>query len=244
MIKHMHFFGDSFTAGDEILDDEFFPWKKDCRTSQEYFLRRNEYFLDSHFFAEYVGASKKYAYPALLETNGIRVYNHAINGNSLQTVVVQLTKLILEKAEIDTVCIQIPNFIRQAWIAENGDIRSISMNISTHKSNKLLQRFVESSIMIFDDAHYAVLDITSLFLIDSFCKQNGIEIFLTDFGDLAFRFNHSENFVHNLSKVTRSSLNIINFADIDILDSHRLLGHHFDKAGHAIIARIIKEHIL
>lgn len=30
MMTNIHFFGCSFTAGDELTDDYFFPWKKDC----------------------------------------------------------------------------------------------------------------------------------------------------------------------------------------------------------------------
>jgi hypothetical protein len=41
MITNIHFFGCSFTAGDELIDDYFFPWKKDCLTADEYYNKRS-----------------------------------------------------------------------------------------------------------------------------------------------------------------------------------------------------------
>ena len=38
-MKTIHFFGCSFTAGHELPDDDVIPWKKDCKTSEEFYAK-------------------------------------------------------------------------------------------------------------------------------------------------------------------------------------------------------------
>ena len=64
-MKHLHFFGCSYTAGDELSDEEFFPWKKDCATIEEYYSRRNQLMSDVSFMENYLRSNKNKAYPAL-----------------------------------------------------------------------------------------------------------------------------------------------------------------------------------
>ena len=63
----MYFYGCSFTAGDELVDDVFFPWKKDCIDVGEYYNKRSEAFNKINVLHEYKTQNNLLAYPAQIE---------------------------------------------------------------------------------------------------------------------------------------------------------------------------------
>ena len=85
-MKHVHFFGCSLTAGDELSDEEFFPWKNGC-SQEEYYAKRNQLFRqDIALHDRYVDSNKTKSYPSILNISGFSFYNHAKNGSFMNSL--------------------------------------------------------------------------------------------------------------------------------------------------------------
>lgn len=123
-MKHVHFFGCSITAGDELSDYNRFPWKNENTPIEEYYSKRNE-ILNFHgqYDDSYVQENKMMAYPAQIEkiTDGIKCHNHAGNGAGLGEMIYRLLKLIYTAEQpIDYVFFQLPPPDREIIYNDTG----------------------------------------------------------------------------------------------------------------------------
>jgi hypothetical protein len=250
-MKQVHFFGCSHTAGDELSDEEFFPWKKDCATKEEYYARKNQLLSDPSLVDEYLSSNKNKAYPALIADNEIATYNHAVNGASLREMIFKAIQLIEQQVITDTsiVYFQIPPCPREVYINHLG-ISSIQMagtgliekeEINNYKKSKWL-----SHDIILDQSANDILDII---LLKGFFASKNIPIYfllLSRYLQNRIRDIQSPNHSHNYDYLNKLLLKNPNgtiwLSDLD--SCPKLLAGHDSPAGHAIIAKELKKHIL
>ncbi len=247
-MKQVHFFGCSHTAGDELSDEEFFPWKKDCATVEEYYTRRHQLMSDSSLLEKYINSNKNKAYPALIADNEIATYNHAVNGASLREMIFKAAQLVEQQVITDTsiVYFQIPPCPREVYIS-HIEISSLQMagiglidkdEINNYKKSKWL-----SHDIILDQSANDILDII---LLKGFFASKNIPIYflllnrylqgrIKDMQSRSHNYDYLEKLLHKETKST------IWFSDLEFCP--KLMGGHNSPAGHAIIAKELKKHI-
>lgn len=226
---NVHFFGCSFTAGDELIDDEIFPWKHECKDFTEYFSRRV-------LPADYQIRNKKLAYPALVKSESVNTFNHATNGAGIQENLINLLELISSGAKVDCVYFQITPYGRELIIDSNNNATSLQLAWDTHgfedylKAKRISHKFWQ----------YAVEDFADIIMIHSYLSNKGIK---HKFVELAswiteFRITDLEHTEFSYLVKEYRKLPILDLSD-DIKQFPTLLGNHFSKEAHAEIARLI-----
>lgn len=250
-MKYVHFFGCSYTAGDELSDDKFFPWKKDCGTPEEYYTRRNQLLsVNGSFLEEYISSNKNKAYPALIADNEIVTYNHAKNGAGIREMIFKVLELveqqIINKSSI--IYFQIPPYPREVYIS-HIEISSLQMSGTGIVEKEELKNYKKSKLLshdiILDQSGNDILDII---LLKSFfvSKNISFNIVLVD-ENLQNRHHDIQSKTCRydyLLKLLYENQNILDIWAAGLSSCPRLTGGHHSPAGHAIIANEIKKHIL
>lgn len=246
----MHFFGCSLTAGDELSDEEFFPWKKDCATIEEYYTRRNQLLsVDASLLDEYLRSNKNKAYPALIATNEIDTYNHAINGAGIREMIFEATRLVEQQIITDTsiVYFQIPPYPREVYINHLGttslQMNGIGIIEKEETSNYKKSKWLSHDIILDQSAN----DILDIILLKSFFVSKNIpfHLLLVD-KNLQNRFHDIQTRTHKydyLLNLLQKNQTILDIWATGLSFCPTLLGGHYSPAGHAIIAEEIKKHI-
>jgi hypothetical protein len=165
-MKHVHFFGCSLTAGDELTDHIRFPWKDSNTEIEEYIKKRNA-ILNSNgeYDQSYAIENKMLAYPAQLEkiTDNIKCYNHATNGASQAEMTYRLLKLIYTKQPIDYVFFQLPPTNREAVF---NDTEVTSLQYSRPPIENINQSsYIKYKILSFGLYTHTVADLYNLLLV-------------------------------------------------------------------------------
>ncbi len=165
-MKHVHFFGCSLTAGDELTDHIRFPWKHSAMPAEEYYTKRNAILSSSgEYDRSYAIENKTLAYPAQLEkiSNNIKCYNHATNGASQVEMTYQLLKLIHTKQQIDFVFFQLPPPNREAVY---NDTEVTSLMFSRPPAENINQSlYIKYKILSFGLFSHTVADLYNLLLV-------------------------------------------------------------------------------
>jgi len=243
-MKHLHFFGCSFTAGDELSDDVWFPWKHECISHDEYYTRRNVYLGVDNNNEKYQKDNKEKAYPAKTQNNEYQTYNHSNNGESLRTCIFRAFQLMFSKNTVDIIFIQIPPIGREFYVNKNGDTSSIQL--ATVESSL---EPIKSYLMAKLNSHYlqqsSVEDCMDMMMLSNVAKQKNIPLYfieckeeiytrMIDMLHLDFRF---------IKLNLRKEINLISFSSIydNALKENRVLtGKHLDNQAHQEMADKIK----
>lgn len=251
-MKHLHFFGCSFTAGDELSDDIWFPWKHECKDQDEYYTRRHEILCNMEDNIQYQLDNKARAYPAKIENEEYKTYNHAKNGESLRRNIFLILQLIYSKSTAyDAIFLQIPPVGRELYIDSDLGITSLSFRgIDSYLD--LQKKYLQAKAMSHRILQYSVEDLIDLLMLSNLCKQKNIRFYLIDFhqmlkprlDDLRMDTTKDTTKFQFISDNIFEETNIINFDEIVLsvfAENKILLGGHFPEESHQKMADKIKK---
>jgi hypothetical protein len=228
---NIHFFGCSFTAGDELIDDEIFSWKHECKDFTEYFSRRGRVLP-----ADYQERNKKLAYPALVKTQNIETFNHASNGASVQENMIKLLELVSSGSKVDCVYFQITPYGRELVIDQNNSVTSLQLAWDTLG----FENYLKSKRMSHKFWQYAVEDFMDIIMIHNYLSNKGIKHKFVELASWINEFRKKDLEHTKFSYLIKeyNKLPILNLSD-SIKHFPTLLGNHFSKDAHVEIARLI-----
>jgi len=177
-MKNIWFYGCSLTAGDELFDEEVFPWKAECNCPNEYHKRRSKIFAeDKNFTLHYQARNKELAYPKKLEEiSKFKSFNQAANGSSLKAMIARSVEDIFLKKPIDFIIFQLPIHHRELFL-EHDFFESIQMSYENSSSD--LNNYRKIKMKSHNMYQQAYEDFLDLLLYDAFLKKYKIpNIFL------------------------------------------------------------------
>lgn len=242
-MKNIYFFGCSYTAGDELADDEFFPWKKDCSNPDEYYTRKIQWFDQTPDYSNvktWEEANRKKAYPALLQNNNSKInsVNKARPGSSMREVVLTVVETVSKATDISHVCIQIPPGPRELII--NGEWTSTLQFTPFGMRHELHGDYIKESLKLKSDEYFSINEILDLMLVTNFLKSKSIDFTILDLDDSAIKDRRANILSDRWSWL--SDWNSEQVLDLkDKICNRRLLGWHFDSSAHEIIADEIEK---
>jgi len=241
---NLHFFGCSLTAGDELSDEEFFPWKATCNNPEEYYNRRNKFLLDNNFSAKYERSNLALAYPALVENEFYKTYNYAKNGSSLKENIFRVLKLIYENNDIGVIFLQIPPPGREMYIKGKDFVTTLrftdAKTVFTNE-DKNIDRYIKSKVMSHGSVQYSLEDVMDLLMISNLAKQRNIKLFIINLtNQLEFRLNDL-NKVKEFQSIHDNLLKDINLIKLpQHLRSQQTLAGHLNKLCNREFAELIQ----
>jgi len=242
-MKTIHFFGCSFTAGHELPDDEILPWKKDCKTSEEYYNKLTSGYPSYHLpgsYEEYVDLCKSMAYPSIIETNQTEwtCINHAEFGSSIKQEIFKAVTLIENSAEpIDFIVFQIPHFSREFTFTNEEKLESFSINFPIVNSPDF-NAYLEKSVVFHSINHWTFHGQLDLLMFEGYLLSKNIKFMFIELDDvnayskqpLGGIWNLRYTFVHSFEEQLRGL-------------EYRLLGLHFNLLAHNEIANVLTDKI-
>lgn len=239
-MKHVHFFGCSFTAGDELADDDFFPWAKECPNEEEYYKVRQPILSNKDFYKKYTDACKLLSYPNLINNDKIKTYNHARLGASVKECVFHLMRAFNSADKIDQVFFQIPPYPRELIMGVE-DVSSLQLsNIGILNSKDQYTNYMKQKILSHRFYQWAAEDLMDIISIRHYVKSRNIPFNIIIFSnELAYRLNFLPNYAKFLKKEISQVDDIIDLNPI-IDHSNKLAGHHY----HGLEHDKIKNHLL
>ena len=228
-MKNVHFFGCSLTAGDELIDDELFPWKQECSTPEEYYSRRV-------LPQDYEERNKKLAYPAIMQSSLINTFNYARNGAGIRENIFNITKLISSGKKIDFIYFQITPYGRELVIDLNNNLTTIQIAWKMFGFDEYLEAKRKSHKMM----QFSLEDLMDLITLHGYLKSHNIK----------HKFIELENWVNELRvndlKFTKYSFLADEYNKLPILNLHdqlskrpRTIGGHYDIIAHKQIAQLL-----
>lgn len=241
---NLHFFGCSLTAGDELSDEEFFPWKVTCNSPEEYFNRRNKQLLDGNLSDKYEKSNRKLAYPALIENELYKTYSYAKNGASLKENIYRVLKLIYENNDIGAIFLQIPPPGREMYIIGKDFVTTLrfadAKKVFTNEDDNI-DRYIKSKAMSHFPVQYSLEDLMDLLMITNVAKQRNIKLFVINItNQLETRLNDI-NGIQNFQSIHDNLLKEINLIDLPThLKRQQTLAGHITKSGHQEFAELIQ----
>ena len=230
----VHFFGCSFTAGDELIDDEIFPWKEECTNFTEYFSRR---VLPN----DYQKRNKELAYPALVKTSDINTFNYAANGAGIQENMINLIELVSSNKKVDCVYFQITPYGRELVIDQNNSATSLQLAWDSTGYEDYLKAKRQSHKFW----QYAVEDFMDIIMIHNYLSNHGIKHKFVELASWINEFRERDLEHTKFSYLIKeyNKLPILNLSD-SIKHFPTLLGNHFSKEAHAEISRLITNDLI
>lgn len=236
---HVHFFGCSITAGDELSDEKWFPWKfTEQHDAQSYYKKRNSIEFD---WIAYQEENKQQAYPALIEQidSNVKTYNHSENGKSQRHNILDLLKLVEESTQeiVDIIYFQITPQGRDMIIGETHIIDIIE---SWHSDQT--KKYVEGKLAIARLENQTLQDSMDMYMLTGYLKSKNIPFYFINMGpELELREKDIQATDFNFLTLKNLS-NIIDLTDIH-KKYNRLLGLHLRPEQHRAIAEFIVEHL-
>lgn len=243
-MKNVHFFGCSFTAGDELTDDKFFPWKfTEEHTQQSYYEKRNMILEQMGDSMRYFAANKKLAYPTYIDSTKYKTVNHAVSGSSLRENVYNIIAQVESELEpIDAVYLQIPPIGREMIINNKDSLETITIN-SIYKFPHH-QEYIMAKLKTHGPMHYVFDSVLDTILIVNYLKSKNIYHKI-----ISFSYGVDLNDLNKLanSKMPKIFDTIQAFRVIPLLflkrfstEQYRLLGGHINLEGQLAIAAEIQ----
>lgn len=249
-MKHVHFFGCSLTAGDELSDEEFFPWKRNYSV-EEYYAKRNQLFQsDPNLHVRYADSNKTKSYPSILNIDGFSFYNHAKNGSGIREIIFKILRVLDQFGpdNISAIYMQIPPGLREEYIHVDG-VDSFQLASVGLTENNDIENYIKAKLFSHDFIlHQAVNDLLDLIFINSYITSINIPfymIILDDNLDTRIRdINERTSEYRHLENLVLKNINSLDCRGRELFSSTKELGGHFSRKGHVIIADILKKHIL
>jgi len=247
MKKSLYFFGCSFTAGDELSDEIFFPWKSECTNPHEYYIKRNEVFDNKNgmlMLLEYKQQNYNLAYPAQIEKlTGYTVFNHADNGASLREMIFKIIYQVSSNDKPDYVFLQIPPTAREYVV---DDVCPISIQMSTLgyvPQAPRLENYIKAKVAEHAIYSWTVDDFMDLLMLDGFLTKHNIPHKFLDITSLEFRQREITGLKrYGFLNDEINKLDVLNLTSL--CESNRLLGGHFDLDSHKHYAKYIVDNVL
>jgi hypothetical protein len=246
-MKVLHFYGCSFTAGDELSDYEY-PELANHETQETYWPVRQKFLADSQQCFEYIEKNKQKAYPAKVAALGFETKNFAENGASLEEMIYRIIlKLSEVPAEIpDAVFLQIPPIGREAVFFDHQPcVATIRYsNLQQNIMNDLKYHdYMTSKIMAFTDAHFAISDLLKLHTLKYFLAAKNIPFYLIEMMDelqMRYAFIKSDSYNHITGEL--KIIPTLNIAPIvSSTENSVCLAGHFTEKIHEMISNMIVE---
>jgi hypothetical protein len=232
-MKHVHFFGCSMTAGDELIDEDIFPWKHECTDPMDYFRRRTK-----KLPSDYNLKNKQLAYPALVANSNIVTYNHAELGAGVQENIINLFKTLWELKPVDYVYFQITPYGRELIIND----KHIHSTLQIAWETEGYERYQEAKNVSHHSWQWTVEDFMNLILVHNFLSNKGIKHkflelnhWINDFRYIDIEYTPFRFLIEEYKK-----LPILNVSE-QIKHIPTLLGNHLSREAHVEIAKIITD---
>lgn len=247
---HAHFFGCSLTAGDELSDEKYLPWKfVEEHTTESYYEKRKR--LGSNYdWVKYQEENKLQSYPALISQTdpNIKTYNHAHNGKSHRRNILDILRLVEESTQkIDVIYFQLSPSDREIIIGDD----CIYDIIDAH-GDDITQEYIIAKLKLARLEHQSIQDSMDIHLLTGYLKTKNIPFYFLNFGgeldrriaDIKTAILHNEfdgtinfDFLRFEEFTNLINLSYLNFK------YDRLIGGHMPKEQHHEIAKFITQHI-
>jgi len=242
MKRYNHFFGCSFTAGDEVADNIYFPWAADCKDPTEYQNKKNKSFETKQVdLLAYRESCKKYAYPSFLNDGLNESFNHAECGASLSANIYKILKLVEDESiKKDAIFLQIPPPGRVHYF-ENDSVFSFPLGFNGRNYTEF-DDFRLNYLKHFDPIREDFLDIQLLLLLTYYLEEKSINYYVLDLNSELFNRLEilSKNFLWMVNLFKCKITNLITLPTLQVSPLTRSIGGHFTSESHKIIADIVK----
>ena len=240
----MDFYGCSFTAGDELVDDIFFPWKKECTDVGEYYIKRSEEFNTAGVLDEYKKQNYMLAYPAQIEKlTGHTTFNHADNGAGLREMVYKIIHQVSTGDKPDHVFLQLPPTGRE-YVIDNIFPMTIQMStINFVQQYARMEKYIREKVAVSTMYSWTVDDFMDLLMLDGFLDKRNIQYTLLDVGALDLRRKE----LIGLSRYEFLNKEIDKLKPVYLINQceyKHLFGGHFDADTHKRFAEYIVSNVL
>lgn len=248
MKKNIHFFGCSFTVGQELPDQDIFPWIHDCKNQSEYYSKFG--FQDIILLDDYIQECKKLSYPSIIHNfdNTYNCINHAEIGSSLKNEIYKTMQLIESKqTDVDFVVFQIPGYEREMIMTnDNNKLNNYVLhNLIPTPDNTDISFFLKDTINKDELAEYAKYKLLShspmhwqfhgqieLMLFQGYLESKNIHSIFVQLDFINNRFDENlRSYFNNTAEIFKVS---------DYFTGKKLPGNHFDRESHAEFAKYIK----
>ena len=242
-MKTIHFFGCSFTAGHELPDDDVLPWKKDCKTLEEYYtkLKSNNSFSNcsggENNLKNYLSLCKSMAYPSEIEKTNPewRCINHADLGSSIKEEIFKAVTLIENNIEsLDFLVFQVPHYTREFILTNGEKLESYSINFPI-SNNSEFNEYLEKSVVFHSANHWCFHGLLDLMMFQGYLRSKDIKFLFLELEGSNF---YSEEQLGDIWKLKYPDIYSVRHKILG-----RLLGNHFDLATHKNFARAIANKI-
>lgn len=240
----MHFYGCSFTAGDELVDDIVFPWKKDCIDVGEYYNKRVEEFNKPGVLNEYKRQNYMLAYPAQIEKlTGHTTFNHADNGAGLREMIYKIIHQVSTGDRPEHVFLQLPPTGRE-YVIDNIFPMTLQMStINFVQQYARMEKYIREKVAVSTIYSWTVDDFMDLMMLDGFLAKRNIPFTLLDVGSFDLRRKE----LIGLSRYEFLNEEIEKLNPVYLTKKCKndvLLGGHFDIDTHKRFAEYIVTNIL
>jgi len=244
---HIHFFGCSFTAGDELSDEKWFPWKfTETHTARSFYIKRSEMIQNWEDWELYQFENKQRAYPKLITTldPNINTTCYSLNGKSLRRNIFDIIKLVEENQEkVDCIYLQISPTDREMIFNKSGQ-----QDIQLRNPVQLSAEYITEKLKITIPENQTLHDTMDMYMIDAYLKLKGIPFYFINFTEHLLHRKKDIADVNNNKIGQFNFLSIDKFSNIiDIMDlierENLLLGGHLAQYQHQLIAEYILNHI-
>lgn len=238
-MKNIYFFGCSFTAGDELSDEEYFPWKfTENHTPETYYQKRNVFFEKNYNkWNDYVKSNKEKSYPLKINS-AYQIHNQSSCGRALRHNIFDVIKLLESDHTVDALYFQIPPVGRETYIDKDAIIQSITMSILKKTDEHFA--YLRIKAKTHDYKQYSLDDLLDLIMLREYLNNKNIYYKFLDFFDLLnVRINdvielQDKHSVYKEIIDSASRLPTIKF-NFGIQDM--LLGGHLTIEGHETVAK-------
>lgn len=215
-MKNLHFYGCSFTVGDELADDEYPELQNLPNVASYYEARKQLIDLDWDKSIDYSERCRARSYPALIAKQGYICENHAISGASLEEMVYRII-FDSHKAKMDLVVLQVPPLPREAILSNKIPyVESLKFsNIDFGEKFRTHSDYLKSKVMLFDDDYFAVKDLLTLLFIKSFMQVKKIPLILLNVQNLlTLRYNLASDEFFNGLKLDVAAIRSMNVNEL------------------------------
>jgi hypothetical protein len=241
---NLHFFGCSLTAGDELSDDEYFPWKATCKSGNEYFQRRNKILLNSDLSTKYEQSNRELAYPALINNDVYKTHNYSRNGASLRENIYRALKLIYGDNDVGAIFLQIPPSGREMHVKGKDFVTTLrfadAKKVVT-KDEEAVSRYINAKLMSHSNIQYSLDDLMDLLMLNNVARQKNVKLYVIDMLNQLEARLQDLNGVGGFQFVHDNLLKEINLIDLPLhLKRQQTLAGHITKQAHREFAELIQ----
>jgi len=249
MTRRILFYGCSYTAGDELADNEFFPWINDVRTKEEYLLRKQESMLNmrAEDMEKYYNSCRQKAYPQLMNTDEINTVNRALCGSSVEEQVFYILK-DYEQGWMDsdsTVYLQLIGYPREIYLedSEPRSLRFSDLKLYSWMENDAINQYKLAKLNTHGLDHWVTLDHVLIITIKNFLNNKQIPFYLINLDHtLVDRTRELNRPVHrSLKQLFEKEIKVLDLQDL-IDPKTKLINGHFNAQSHRRIAELVTEH--